>query len=133
MKTRGKFLVDAIEAAIGEKGNDVAGSETRRDGVDDRIDIGQDFGGSALRVERANDFVGMEALGFRNALLLVDAGENNVVGEAEAGNEIRREDLAAESVGARLEYGPRDANADRQNEVCGAFREWPWDGAQNPR
>ena len=48
-QARGKFLVDAVEAAIGEDGHDVAGCELRRDGVDDGVGIGMKLGRAFLR------------------------------------------------------------------------------------
>ena len=48
----------------------------------------------------------MQALGLGNALLLVDAGENHAIGEAETGDEIGREDFAAQRVGAGFEHSP---------------------------
>jgi len=44
----------------------------------------------------------VQALGVWNALLLIDAGEGDAVGEAEAGDEIVLQYLAAKRVGARL-------------------------------
>ena len=42
----------------------------------------------------------METLVLRDALLLVNAGEDRVVGLLEAGDEIGGEDFAAERIGA---------------------------------
>ncbi len=105
-QARGKFLIDAVEAAVGEDGDDVAGRELRRDGGDDGIGIGEKLSGRALSVESANDVFRMETLGLGNALLLIDAGEDDAVGEAKAGDEIGGEDFAAQRVGARFENGP---------------------------
>ncbi len=101
-QTRGKFQVDAVEAAIGEDGNDVAGNELRREIGDDRVSVGVELGGRSRLVEGADDFFRMQALGFGNALLLVDAGEHDAIGETEARDELGRENLAAQRVGARF-------------------------------
>ena len=66
---------------------------------------------SALRapvgIESFDDVFRVESLRVGNALLLIDEfGEDYAVGEAEAGDEIVLQDLAAEGVGARLEDGP---------------------------
>ena len=74
--------------------------------VDDGVGVGEKLGGRACGVERADDIFGMEALGLGDALLLVDAGENDAIGEAKAGDEIGFEHFAAQRVGARLENGP---------------------------
>ena len=49
---------------------------------------------------------GCKALGFGNALLLVDAGEDDAIGETQAGDELGRENFAAQRVGAGFEHGP---------------------------
>ena len=41
---RRQFLIDAVEAAIGEDRHHVAGLEVRRNAVDDRLHIGTEFG-----------------------------------------------------------------------------------------
>src|SRR5580700_9919080 len=51
----------------------------------------------------------MKALFFGDALLLVDSGENGVVGELEARDEIGGENFAPERIGTRLEHGPEAA------------------------
>jgi hypothetical protein len=48
-ETRGKFLINAIEGAIGKDGDHIAGIELRRDGIDDRVAVGVEFGLCALR------------------------------------------------------------------------------------
>ena len=55
----------------------------------------------------ADNFFRVQALSLRNALLLKNGGEDDSIGEAEAFNEIGRENLAAQRVGARLEHGPK--------------------------
>ncbi len=57
-------------------------------------------------VERADDLFRVQALGVGNALLLVDAGENDAIGEAQACDQIGLEHLAAQRVGARLQHCP---------------------------
>ena len=105
-EARGKFVVDAVEAAIGKDGDDIAGRELRRDGGDDGVGVGEQLGRRACRVEGADDFFRVQPLVLGNALLLEDAGEDDVIGEREACDEIVRQDFAAERVGARLEHGP---------------------------
>ena len=53
-----------------------------------------------------DDLFGVQALGVGNALLLVDAGEDNAGRQAEAGDKIGFENLAAQRVGARLKDCP---------------------------
>ncbi len=49
----------------------------------------------------------VQALGLGNALLLVDAGQNDAIGQAQAGDQIGCKHLAAQRVGARLEHRPK--------------------------
>ena len=49
----------------------------------------------------------MQALGIRDALLLIDAGEDDAVGKTEAFDQIALEDFAAERIGARFEDCPK--------------------------
>ena len=101
--------------------------------VDDRVGVGEQLGGRACGVEGADDIFRMQALGFGDALLLVDAGEDDAVGEAEAGDEIGRENFAAQRVGARLEHGPEARLRIDGRGVRGGFRGWRWDGARSLR
>ena len=57
-------------------------------------------------VDGVDDVFGVKAFGVGDALLLIDAGENDAVGEAQAGDEFGLEDLATEGVGAGLEDCP---------------------------
>ena len=74
--------------------------------VDDGVHIGVEFGWSSGGIEASNHIFGVQALGVGDALLLIDAGENDVVGEAQAFDQIGFEHFAAKRVGARLEHGP---------------------------
>ena len=132
-EARGKFFVDAVEAAIGEDGDDVAGGELRCNSGNDGVSIGKKLSGRACVVEGADDFLGMQALLLGNSLLLVDSGEDGAIGKAEAFNEIRREDLAAQRVGARLEHGPKASRRIELRGVPGASRGWPWGDGRSPR
>ena len=75
--------------------------------VDDGISVGEKLGGRACVVEGADNLFRVQALSLRNALLLKNGGEHHSIGEAEAPNEIGRENLTAQSVGARLEHRPK--------------------------
>ena len=132
-QARGEFLVDAVEAAIGEDGDDIAGRELRRDGGDDGVRVGEKLGRRACGVEGADDFLRVQALGLRNALLLIDGGENGAIGEAEALDEVGGEDFAAQRVGSRLQNGPDASPKDKWHGVPGEFRGWPWGDAQSLR
>ena len=105
-QARGELLIDAVEAAVGKNGDDVAGRELWREGGNDGIGIGEKLSRCALSVESANDVFRMETLGLGDALLLIDASQRDAVSEAKAGDEISGEDLATEGVGARFENGP---------------------------
>ena len=50
---------------------------------------------------------GMQPLGVGNALLLIDAGQHDAVGQAQARDQIGFEHLAAQRVGARLQDCPQ--------------------------
>ena len=101
--------------------------------VDDGVDVGMQFGGRSRGVEGADDVFRMQALGLGNALLLVDAGEDDAVGEAQALDEIGFEDFAAQRVGARLEDGPEARIADRRSAGRAGFRGWRWGGGRSLR
>jgi hypothetical protein len=101
-QARGELVIDAVESTIGEDGDDVAGSELRGDGGDDGVSVGEELGWGSFGVEGADDFFRVQALGLGYALLLIDGGEDDAIGEAKTLDEIGGEDLAAEGVGARL-------------------------------
>ncbi len=96
-------------------------------------DAGMQFGRSARGVERIDNIFRMQPLGIGNALLLIDAGENHAIGEAQAFHQLVFEHLAAQRVGARFEHGPESRVRDRRSAARAAFREWPWDDARSRR
>src|SRR5579863_6201349 len=95
---RGKFLIDAVEPAIGKDGDDIACGKLRRDRADDGIDVGVQFGARAAGVERAHHVFRMQTLLLGNALLLIHAGEDDAVGIAQALDEVAFEHLAPQRV-----------------------------------
>ena len=95
--------------------------------------IGMQFGRRSRGVEGVDNVFGMQALGVRDALLLIDAGQNHVIGETETFNEIVFEHFAPQRVGARLQHGPEARHRDRRNAARAGFREWPLDDARNRR
>jgi len=102
-----EFLIYAVEAAVGEDSDDIAGRKLRREVGDDGVRVSEELGGRACVIESADDFFRVQAFLFGNALLLKNGGKNHTIGEREAFNEFGRENLAAKSVGARFEYGPK--------------------------
>jgi hypothetical protein len=85
-RSRGQLLVDAVEAAIREDSDNIAGRELRRNCAHDGVRVGEKLGGCVCGVEGADDFLGVQALSLGNALLLIDGGENGSIGEAETRN-----------------------------------------------
>ena len=101
-EARWKFLIDAVEATIGQDGDDIARAEIRGDSIDDCACVGQQFcfwsDGARLGIEGVNDIFRMKALGIGNALLLIDAGQYNIIGEAQACDQIGLQHLAPQRV-----------------------------------
>ena len=131
-EARGKFLIDAVEAAIGENGDDVAGRELRRDGGTIASASARSSAWRACRVERADDFFRVQALGFGNALLLIDASEHDVIGE----RRLATRSAASTLRRSVLERGSSTAHRrawDRRSAARGGFREWPWGGGRSLR
>jgi hypothetical protein len=99
---RGEFLINAVKAAIGKNRHHVAGMEPGHDAVYDRLHIGEELGFGSGLMQRAHHLFRVEPLGLRNALLLVDAGQHNAVGQAQALDQIAFEHLAPERIRTRL-------------------------------
>jgi hypothetical protein len=108
-EARRKCLVDAIECAIREQNNDVAGFQLGRNSVDDCVAAGVQLGVCTSFMESLNHIFGVQAFGIGNALLLVDTGEDDAVSEKKALDQVGLKNLAAESVGAGFQHRPNAA------------------------
>ena len=107
---RGQFLIDAVEPAIRQDCDHIAGPQLGNDRVHDRVGIGVQLRGRAGVVEAADHIVGMQALGLGNAFLLVDAGEDDPIRQLQAGDDLGLQHFAPQRIGARLEHRPRAAH-----------------------
>jgi hypothetical protein len=74
---------------------------------DDRFHIRAKFGPGSFFIERGDHIFGVQALGVGNTLLLIDAGQQDAVGQAQAGHQIGFEHLAPQRIRARLQHGPQ--------------------------
>src|SRR6201998_2163060 len=121
-----KFLIDAVEASIREEGDHVARSEFWCDALDDFCSIGMQFCGCSSCVQCIDDVFRMEPLCIRDSLLLIDTGENDVIGQAQAVDEIVFEHLAPQCIRACLQYGPETLVGINGTEraQCFANRRW---------
>src|SRR5208282_5972109 len=99
-------LIDAVEGAIGEDGDHIAGFEPWHDSVYDRIDVGAEFGFGSHCVEGTDYVFRVQTLGVWDALLLIDAGQDDAVGEAQALYEFGFQYLAAKSIRTRFQHCP---------------------------
>src|SRR5580704_3330038 len=104
---RWKFLIDAVEAAIGEDGDHIACAKLGRNSVDDGACVGQQLGLETFAVEGLDHVLRVQALGAGNTLLLVDAGQDYFVREVKAGDEFSLKNLAAQRVGAGFKHSPK--------------------------
>ena len=101
--------MDAAEAAVGEDGEGVAGLGVLFDLGDDAVDVRQVGGLAAEAVYVGGEFLGIEAVVFRDLVEVRDGGDHGEVGEGEGFGEFVLEDGAASGVGARLEEDPEAA------------------------
>ncbi len=97
-EARGKLVVNAIEAAIGKDGDDIAWRELRRDGGDDSVGIGEELGLSACRVQGADDFFRVQPLLLGNSLLLKNGGKDDAISEREAFDKFACQHFTAKCV-----------------------------------
>ena len=102
-----QLLVDAVELAVGEDGDDVAVVEVGDEAVDDRVGIEGILGHFAIATELRDDRVGIEALALVEFLETVDARDENAVSQRERFGQLVLEDVAAGGVAARFEERPQ--------------------------
>src|SRR4029077_10334389 len=82
-QTREQFLVNVVESAVAENGDNIFRLQHRRDSIDNRIRVLFVKRGPSVLGYCRNDRFGMQSLRLRDLFQLRDLGNENAVGQRE--------------------------------------------------
>src|SRR6266852_6802253 len=106
-----QLLIDAAKAAVGENSDHVAWFQFGNDGGDNSICIGQLARRFVQRPQPRNNRAELKTLVFRYRFRAKDACQDDLICQGQAAHQVFLKNLAAYSVGSRLEDRPQTASS----------------------
>src|SRR5713101_4074984 len=112
-----QLFIDAAKATVGKNGDHVAWFQSGNDSGDNSIRVGQLARRFAQRPQPRNNRARLKTFVFRYRVRAEYACQDNLICQGQAAYQVFFKDLAAQSVGSRLEDRPQTASG-----VAGAQR-----------